>query len=58
MNIGKFGSLYRPNKFSGEWRNGKRHGQGKLFFLDGSSKEVVYNYGTIIVQKNDEVTSN
>ena len=57
MHIGRFGSLYRPNKFSGEWRNGKRHGQGTLFFLDGSSKEVVYNDGTIIVQKNDEVIS-
>ena len=47
MHIGKYGSLYRPMKYEGEWSNGVRHGEGKLTFLDGSVDEGHFVNGHI-----------
>ncbi len=48
LQIGKYGSLYRPAKYAGQWKEGKKHGSGQLTFADGSTKEVTYNDGVIV----------
>ncbi len=48
MFIGKFGSLYKPITYEGEWREGVQHGRGKLTFLDGSIKEGQFVHGHFI----------
>jgi hypothetical protein len=48
MNIGIYGSLYRPLKYIGGWKDGKRHGKGNLTFLDGTAKEVKYHNGVLV----------
>ena len=39
-----FGHYFWPNGdlFSGEWKNGDRHGEGTRFHLDGIEKKDVY----------------
>ena len=48
MNIGKYGSLYRPEVHVGLWEQGRKHGVGNLNFLDGSAKKVTYQRGLMI----------
>jgi hypothetical protein len=42
------GSLYRPFKYSGEWLGGARHGQGTLYYLDGSCRSGIFEHGNLI----------
>lgn len=40
-------SLYRPYKYVGEWSEGKRHGQGMLFYHDGTKKSGLFVFGQL-----------
>ncbi len=48
LHIGKYGSLYRPAKYEGCFKDGKKHGIGRLIFADGSRREEKFNEGVLI----------